>query len=111
MTNKNQTDSPFSLETLASIIHQRAQSNDDNSYTRMLITNGTEHCTKKFGEEAVELVISAIQGDKVQVVRESADVLYHFLVMLKAADIDLNEVMSELKKRTSQSGLEEKASR
>ena len=77
----------------------------------MLIANGIEHCTKKFGEEAVELVISAIRGDKVQVVRESADVLYHFLVMLKAAEIDLNEVMSELKKRTSQSGLEEKASR
>ena len=111
MTDSNQTNSQFSLENLASIIHRRAQSNDDNSYTRLLISKGIEHCTQKFGEEVVELVISAIKGDKTEVVRESADVLYHFLVMLKVSDIDLNEVMLELKNRTHQSGLEEKTSR
>ena len=111
MSESSQKISQFSLESLATIVRQRGQSNDDNSYTRLLITKGIEHCSKKFGEEAVELIIAASQSDKEQVVRESADVLYHLLVMLEASGISLGEVIKELECRTGQSGLEEKSSR
>ncbi len=111
MLESNQKKSQFSLEKLATVIGQRSQSNDDNSYTRLLISKGIEHCSKKFGEEVVELIMATVQGDKKQTVRESADVLYHFLVMLEASDVDFDEVMAELESRTRQSGLEEKASR
>ena len=111
MSDSNQIKSQFSLEKLAEIVSQRSQSNDDKSYTRLLISKGIEHCSKKFGEESVELIMATIQGDKAQMVRESADVLYHLLVMLEASDVDIDEVMAELESRTRQSGLEEKASR
>ena len=111
MSESNQKKSQFSLEKLAAVIGHRSQSNDDNSYTRLLISKGIEHCAKKFGEEAVELIMATVQGDKAQVVHESADVLYHLLVMLEVSDVDIDEVMAELESRTRQSGLEEKASR
>ena len=111
MSKSSQKKSQFSLESLATIVRQRGRSKHVSSYTRLLITNGIEQCAKKFGEEAVELIIAASQGDKKQVVSESADVLYHLLVMLEASGISLGEVIKELESRTGQSGLEEKSSR
>lgn len=66
---------------------------------------------KKFGEEAVEAIIAANRGDKTELVKECADVLYHLLVVLRASQISLHDVMAELEARTHQSGLAEKASR
>ncbi len=101
----------FSLEDLNVRIAARAGDAPDNSYTASLLAEGVEKCARKFGEEAVETVISTVSGDKPASIGEVADVLYHLLVLLKASDIELSQVMDELERRTAQSGLEEKASR
>jgi phosphoribosyl-ATP pyrophosphohydrolase len=101
----------FTLEDLAKIVASRASESADKSYTRKLLDAGVEKCAKKLGEEATETVIAATAGTKEQVVAESADLLYHLLVILKARGVELEEVYSELERRTAQSGLEEKASR
>jgi phosphoribosyl-ATP pyrophosphohydrolase len=99
------------LETLNKRIAARAAASPDESYTAKLLAAGVAKCAKKLGEESAELVIAAVSGDKHEVAAESADLLYHFLVLLKASGVSLDEVMAELDKRTAQSGLEEKASR
>lgn len=101
----------FTLEDLAKIIAARASESADKSYTRKLLDAGIEKCAKKLGEEATETIIAATSGTKEQTVAESADLLYHLLVVLKARGVDLSEVYAELSRRTAQSGLEEKASR
>lgn len=101
----------FSLEDLAKIVASRASESAEKSYTRKLLDAGIEKCAKKLGEEATETVIAATAGAKAQVVAESADLLYHLLVVLRARGVDLSEVYAELERRTAQSGLEEKASR
>lgn len=101
----------FTLQDLNEIIAARSLEGADVSYTSTLLNAGTEKCAKKFGEEAVEAIIAASSGDKVELVKESADVLYHLLVLLRSEGIMLEDIMMELEKRTSQSGLEEKASR
>src|ERR1700744_2658541 len=89
----------------------RAATGGDASYTRKLLDKGAEHCAKKMGEEAVETVIAAIGTDRKHLIAESADLLYHLLVLLKARGVTLAEVEAVLGQRTSMSGLEEKASR
>lgn len=101
----------FTLEDLAKIVAKRALESADKSYTRKLLDAGIEKSAKKLGEEATETIIAATAGTKDQVVAESADLLYHLLVVLKARGVDLSEVYAELEKRTAQTGLEEKASR
>jgi len=101
----------FTLDDLAKIVASRAQEGAEKSYTRKLLDAGVEKCAKKLGEEATETVIAAAAGTNEQVVAESADLLYHLLVVLKARGVDLAEVYAELERRTAQSGLEEKASR
>ncbi len=103
--------SGFTLEDLARIVVLRANESADKSYTRKLLDAGVEKCAKKLGEEAAETIIAAVAGTKEQTVAESADLLYHLLVVLKARGVDLAEVYAELERRTAQSGLEEKASR
>ena len=66
---------------------------------------------KKLGEEAVETVIAAVKGDAEALVSESADLLYHLLVVLALAGVPLSAVLAELERRTGQSGIAEKASR
>ena len=68
-------------------------------------------CAKKLGEEAVETVIAAVKGDAEGLVSESADLLYHWLVVLAIAGVPLSSVLAELERRTGQSGTAEKASR
>jgi phosphoribosyl-ATP pyrophosphohydrolase len=103
--------SDFTLDDLAAIIKQRASASAENSYTRKLLDKGPVHCARKMGEEAVEAIIAATQKDRAGLVAESADVLYHLLVLLEASGVALSEVEAELQRRTSMSGLEEKASR
>jgi phosphoribosyl-ATP pyrophosphohydrolase len=67
--------------------------------------------TKKLGEEAVEAVIAGMKGDIEELTKESADVLYHLLVVLDIAGVPLKDVLDELASRTAQSGLAEKAAR
>src|ERR1700757_1132598 len=101
----------FTLDDLARIIAERADAGVEKSYTSTLLSKGPAHCGKKFGEEAVELAIAAAAQDQTAVRNEAADVLYHLLVVLKSRGVELSEVTGELERRTSQSGLEEKASR
>ena len=101
----------FSLPDLERIIGERALSDDENSWTARLYRSGMERAAKKMGEEAVETVIAAIKGDDRALVSESADLLYHWLVVMKVAGLPLSDVMAELERRTTQSGIAEKASR
>jgi phosphoribosyl-ATP pyrophosphohydrolase len=103
--------SRFSLDDLAAIIATRAGSTAAQSYTKSLLEAGPSRAAKKFGEESVEAVIAAIEGDRTALIKESADVLYHLVVLLRSRDISLDEVMEELKHRTAQSGHAEKAGR
>lgn len=101
----------FTIHDLATIIDTRAASGGETSYTRKLLDKGAEHCAKKFGEEAVETVIAAIENDRGNLIAESADLIFHWLVLLKARGITLAEVEATLAQRTQMSGLEEKAAR
>jgi phosphoribosyl-ATP pyrophosphohydrolase len=101
----------FDLRELAATIAERARAGDDKSYTRKLLDEGIEKCAKKLGEEATETVVAALSGDKKAVVAESADLLYHLLVVLEARGVKLEDIYAELGRRTAQSGLEEKAAR
>ena len=103
--------SPFTLHDLARLVAERAGASPDLSYTAKLLAAGPERAAKKFGEEAVEAVIAAATGDRAGLVAESADVLYHLLVVLRGAGVSLDEVMAELHRRTARSGIEEKAGR
>jgi phosphoribosyl-ATP pyrophosphohydrolase len=99
------------LEKLAIDITEKANASPDESYTAKLISKGVAKCAKKFGEEAVELALASIGHDKLETTKEAADVLYHFLVLLKAAGVSPDDVMAELKRREGTGGLVEKASR
>jgi phosphoribosyl-ATP pyrophosphohydrolase len=101
----------FSLEKLRDIVAARATSDDAGSYTRSLVDAGIARISKKFGEEAVETVIAACTGDARDVVSESADLLYHLMVLLHARGVALEDIFAELQRRTRQSGLQEKAAR
>jgi len=101
----------FTLESLAKLIAERARTGGERSYTRKLLDAGPEQAAKKLGEEAVETAIAAVSGDKNAVVAESADLLYHLLVVLEARGIALSDVYAELERRTARSGLDEKESR
>ena len=99
------------LEKLASEIASKATASPDTSYTAKLISKGVAKCAKKFGEEAVELALASVSNDKHETTAEAADVLYHFLVLLKAAGVKPDDVMVELKRREGIGGLVEKAAR
>jgi phosphoribosyl-ATP pyrophosphohydrolase len=101
----------FSLEDLEKIVTSRAASADPQSYTAKLFARGMEKAAQKLGEEAVETVIAAVAHPPKDLVSESADLLYHLLVVLRLADIPLTSVLAELERRTKETGLQEKASR
>ena len=92
--------SRFTVHDLAATIDARAASGGEASYTRKLLDKGAEHCAKKFGEEAVETVIAAIENDREHLIAESADLLFHLLVLLKSRGITLEEVEAALAQRT-----------
>ncbi|GEO86556.1 MULTISPECIES: phosphoribosyl-ATP diphosphatase [Alphaproteobacteria] len=103
--------SDFSLTDLEKIVANRAQASPSESWTAKLVAGGQSKAAKKLGEEAVEAVIAAIKDDRENLVYESADLIYHLMVVLKIADIPLQAVLDELQRRTAQTGLSEKASR
>jgi phosphoribosyl-ATP pyrophosphohydrolase len=103
--------STFTLEDLERIVAARRGADAETSYTKQLLERGVETCAKKFGEEAFEVALAAMKGDRAATAAEAADVLYHLLVLLAARDVSLAEVMAVLAARTGQSGLAEKAAR
>ena len=101
----------MTLDELEQIIATRAQASPENSWTAKLLAKGPDKVAEKFGEEAIEAVIEAVKGDRTRLTSEAADVLFHLLVMLHARDVSVADVMAELARRQSQSGLAEKAGR
>jgi phosphoribosyl-ATP pyrophosphohydrolase len=101
----------FSLADLEAIVAERATASPDTSWTAKLVQKGQARAAKKLGEEAVETVIAAVEGQRGDLISESADLLYHLMVVLNIAGVRLEEVLGELEGRTVRSGLEEKASR
>lgn len=103
--------SAFTLEALEAIVARRARSGDPDSWTAKLVAAGMPKASRKLGEEAVETLVAALSGDREALVSESADLLYHWLVVLAIAEVPMSEVLAELERRTSRSGLAEKRSR
>ena len=99
------------LEDLIKTINSRADADPSESWTAKLLAQGPEKCAEKFGEEAVEAIIEAVKGDNNALISEAADVIFHYLVMLKSREINFDDVMKELKSRTNKSGLREKEER
>jgi phosphoribosyl-ATP pyrophosphohydrolase len=98
------------LARLAATIEGRKGGDAAASYTAKLLADPAL-AAKKLGEEAVEAIIAAIQGDKDALAAESADLIYHWLVVLAAAGVSLDDVAAKLEAREGTSGLAEKASR
>lgn len=99
------------LAELAATVAARKSAGADSSYTASLLAGGVDKCAKKFGEEAVELLLASPAGDKAHTAAETADVLYHLLVLLEAADVPLDDVLDTLAGRQGVGGHAEKASR
>ena len=104
------------LQRLAATIAARAEADPATSHTAAILARGPVKCAEKFGEEAIEAIIEAVKldsgrGDSAALTREGADVLYHFLVMLTASGLTLNDVLAELEQREGVSGIAEKAAR
>ena len=89
----------FSLEALEEIIEARKTEMPDNSYTTSLFNEGIKKITKKLGEEASEVIIASLAEKRSDLIYESADLIYHLLVLLANEDISLKEVVDELSSR------------
>jgi phosphoribosyl-ATP pyrophosphohydrolase len=98
------------LERLAATIDARKGADPSSSYTAQLLADSAR-AAKKLGEEAIETVIAAAEGDKAALAAESADLIYHWLAVLAASGVSLDEVAARLEAREGTSGLAEKASR
>jgi phosphoribosyl-ATP pyrophosphohydrolase len=101
----------FTIHDLEKRVAERAGASAEVSYTRKLLDRGVGQCAKKFGEEAVETVLAAVSEERDRLIGETADLLYHLLVLLRARGVTLAEVERALGERTARSGLDEKASR
>ena len=99
------------LQQLAEILEQRKLESADKSYVASLYAKGLDTILKKVGEEATETVIAAKNGDKEQIIYETADLWFHCLVMLADQGLGPNDVLQELQRRFGLSGLDEKAQR
>jgi phosphoribosyl-ATP pyrophosphohydrolase len=95
---------------LSAVVESRKGADASASYTAQLLADPAR-AAKKLGEEAVETVIAAVQGDPAALASESADLIYHWLVALTAAGVSLDEVAAKLEAREGTSGLVEKAGR
>src|SRR5215469_10668504 len=99
------------LARLWQTIAARREASADASYTAKLLAGGPAGVARKLGEEALEAVIEAVNGDSAALTRESADLLYHLLVLWAAAGLSPDDVADELARREGVSGIEEKLSR
>jgi phosphoribosyl-ATP pyrophosphohydrolase len=99
------------LDRLHATLLARRGEDADKSYTARLLARGTERIAQKLGEEAVEAIVAAMKRDRDALIGESADLLYHLLVLLIDAGIKPEDIWAELERREGTSGLAEKASR
>jgi phosphoribosyl-ATP pyrophosphohydrolase len=99
------------LDRLAQAIEGRRNASPEHSHTAKLLSRGTKRIAQKVGEEAVETVIEAVRGRRDKLIQESADLMYHLMVLWADARILPAEVWAELARREGVSGIEEKAHR
>ena len=99
------------LDRLHAVIASRRGADPATSYTAKLFHKGTAKIAQKLGEEAVEAVIEAVAGNHAALVGESADLLYHLMVLWAAAGVAPGEVWQALEERVGQSGIDEKKAR
>ncbi len=99
------------LDRLYAIVDSRRDANPAVSHSARLMSRGIAKVAQKFGEEAIECLIEAVAGNRDALIAESADVLYHLLVMWVASDVRPEQVWEELARREGVSGITEKASR
>lgn len=102
---------PAVLQRIADTIESRKNAGSGTSYVASLFAKGHDAVLKKVGEEAAETLLAAKDGDKLKIVRETADLWFHCLVMLSWHGLGPGDVLEELRRREGVSGLEEKASR
>jgi phosphoribosyl-ATP pyrophosphohydrolase len=99
------------LRRLAETIESRKGADPADSYVAGLIAKGHDAVLKKIGEEAAETLLAAKDGDKLHIVRETADLWFHCLVMLAWHGLGPDDVLAELERREGISGIDEKRSR
>jgi phosphoribosyl-ATP pyrophosphohydrolase len=99
------------IDRLFAVVQSRKSANPSSSYTAKLFSQGTLKIAKKLGEEGVETALAAVAEDKAHLIAESADLLYHLLVLWAACGVTPEEAYASLDARVGRSGLEEKASR
>ncbi|HUF20807.1 MAG TPA: phosphoribosyl-ATP diphosphatase [Burkholderiales bacterium] len=99
------------LRRLAETIASRKGADPGSSYVADLFSRGEDAILKKIGEESVETLLAAKEGDKLHLVRETADLWFHCLVMLAYHGLGPDDVLAELRRREGISGIDEKASR
>src|ERR1035437_104089 len=99
------------LDAIYQVILERKTASPESSYTASLMAKGIDKILKKIGEESAELIIAGKGGVRQEIVYETADLLYHTLVLLGFHDISPEEVFEELRRRFGMSGIAEKESR
>ena len=99
------------LKQLYQVIQSRKTAKPEESYVASLYDKGREKIAEKIGEESTELIIEAIKNDKERMANESADLLFHLLILWSDADLDPQDIFDILKERNGISGHDEKASR
>ncbi|MDO9307918.1 MAG: phosphoribosyl-ATP diphosphatase [Deltaproteobacteria bacterium] len=99
------------LQAVYRVIIDRKNQPAENSYTASLMHKGIDKILKKVGEEATEVIIASKGGKRDEIVYETADLVFHLLVMLGFHNIPVEDVYAELRRRFGTSGIEEKASR
>ena len=99
------------LDRLWATVLSRKDADPNQSHSARLLSRGTEKVAQKFGEEAVECVIEAVAGKTTALIGESADVLYHLMVLWVNAGLRPEQVWAELTRREGMSGIAEKAAR
>lgn len=99
------------LQTLEQTIRQRRSADPSASYVAKLAARGRAKIAQKVGEEAVETVIAAMANDRTEIVGESADLIFHLMMLLADMDVPFDAVLDELERREGMSGIAEKAAR
>jgi phosphoribosyl-ATP pyrophosphohydrolase len=102
---------PEVLDRLWQVVLARRDADPALSHSARLLSRGVPKVAQKFGEEAVECLIEAVAGNRTALISESADVLYHLLVVWVSLDVHPSEVWAELERREGVSGIAEKAAR
>lgn len=99
------------LHRLSETLISRRHADPESSYTAQLFSKGPDSILKKIGEECAEVIMAGKEGNKLHIVRESTDVLYHLMVLLAFNGLTIDDVLQEMRRREGISGVDEKKSR